>query len=306
MQVLDAAETARLLDYPSLIDSLARGFAQKVVSPGRAHHDTGPGTLMLMPAWREGAAIGVKLLTLFGENPARHLPFIQASYLLFDGATGTPRLLLDGTELTRRRTGAMAALAARHLARPDAQTLLMAGTGALALHCVRAHAALGGLRRVLVWGRDAAKAGAVAGTLAAEGMDAAAAPDLAAAVAAADIIVCATSARTPFLRGDWLRPGQHVSLLGSYQPGMAEADDTALRRSRVFADTREGVLTEAGEIAGAMARGVFRETDIVADLPELARGEASGRTGAAEITLFKSVGTAIADLAGAELVAARV
>ncbi len=262
MRVVDAAEAERLLDYPALIEALAAAFRAHTEAPERtvlpvSGAGSEGGILFLMPAWRAGAAIGVKLVTYFAGNARRDLPWIHAQYVLFDGATGVPRLLLDGTVLTRRRTAAMAALAARYLARPDSATLLMVGTGSLAPHCVRAHAAVLPLRRAIFWGRDPVKAHAVATELSGEAYAVDAAEDLAVAVDEADVIVCATSSRAPLVRGAWLRAGQHLSLLGSFQAGMCETDDEALSRCRVFADTRAGVMAEAGEILGAIGRGRF-------------------------------------------------
>jgi len=306
MRVVDAAEAERLLDYPALIEALAVAFRAHTESPDRTVYpvqgaDAEGGILFLMPAWRAGAAIGVKLVTYFPGNARRDLPWIHGQYVLFDGATGVPRLLLDGTVLTRRRTAAMAALAARYLARPDSTTLLMVGTGSLAPHCVRAHAAVLPLRRAMIWGRDPAKARAVVAGLAGEPYAAEAVADLAEAIAEADVIVCATSSRAPLVLGEWLRPGQHVALLGSFQAGMCETDDDALKRGPVFADTREGVLAEAGEIIGAIERSRFAADKLAGDLADLAADRVPGRSGFDQITLFKSVGTAIADLAGAEL-----
>ncbi len=314
---LDAAAVAALLDPRGLVDALQAGFRAVIEAPPRSHHATpaaaataaeaargdpaqGGGMLMVMPAWRGGAAIGVKLVTYFPGNAGRGLSLTHASYVLFDGTTGQPRLILDGTELTRRRTAALAALAARHLARPRASRLLVVGTGSLAPHCARAHAAVLPIRNVRIWGRDPAKAAAVARELAGEPFTAEAASDLRAAVAWAEVIVCATAARAPLVEGDWLSPGQHLGLLGSFQAGMCETDDAALSRGRVFVDTREAALAEAGELLGAIARGRFQAGDIAGDLRDLARGTVAGRGGAEEITLFKSVGTGIADLAAAE------
>jgi ornithine cyclodeaminase len=305
MQTVDADTAARLLDYPALIGALGDAFKVGVTAPERAVYalPAAGSTLMTMPAWN-AAATGVKVLTIMPGNPVLGLPLIQASYLLFDGPTGSPLVVIDGTELTRRRTAAMAALAAKYLARPQSSVLLMIGTGALAPHCVRAHAAVLGLRRVLLYGRSQEKVADLARELAELPVEIAG--DLEQAVAASDVIVSATSASVPFLRGDWLTPGKHVALIGSYQHSMAEADDTALTRSRVYADTREGVLAESGEVAGAIARGVFKPGDIVGDLSDLVSGRVAGRTDPQQITLFKSVGTAVADLAGAMLVQARL
>jgi ornithine cyclodeaminase len=295
------------LDYPTLIERLRQAFRAGAAVPIRQQYALGdagqPATLLLMPAWRLGGPIGVKVVTVMPGNRARDLPTVQASYLLLDGATGALRALIDGDELTRRRTAAASALAASFLARHDARRLLMVGAGALAAHLVRAHAAIRPISDVAIWNRTPARARALAGELSRTDLAARAVDDLAAAVAAADIICCATASPRPIIRGDWLRPGQHLDLVGGFTPLMREADDTAMRRSRIFVDSRVGGLAEAGDIVDPLRRGVIGEGDVAGDLFELCRGDCAGRRSPADITLFKSVGHALEDLAAAELVA---
>jgi ornithine cyclodeaminase len=301
-----AAEVEAALPYAPLAEAIGAMFAAGCAVPMRHHHaiptpDGGSGLLLLMPAWRTGAHIGIKSVTVFSGNPARGLPSVMGVYLLLDAATGAPVALLDGPALTLRRTAAASALAARHLAREDARRLVMVGTGALAPHLVRAHAAVRPIREVVVWGRDAGKARSLARRLAGDGLPAEAALDLETAVRGADIVSCATMATEPLIRGGWLAPGTHLDLVGGYTPAMREADDEAVARARVFVDTRAGALAEAGDIVQPVRRGVIAEADIAADLSDLARGAHPGRTSPEEITLFKSVGTALEDLAAAEL-----
>jgi alanine dehydrogenase len=257
--------------------------------------------LVIMPAWQSNAAIGVKLVTVFPNNSTRGEPAVQATYTLFDAATGTPRAILDGTELTLRRTAAASALAARYLARPEATRLLMIGTGSLAPHVIESHAAVRQIRRVRIWGRRPERATAVASSLAGRPYEIEAVADLESAVAWADIISCATLAAEPLLRGAWLRPGQHLDLIGSFTPQMREADDEALVRAAIYVDTRAGALAESGELVHAVAAGLISTADIRGELSELARGSVVGRREPGEITLFKSVGCALEDLAAAEL-----
>jgi len=225
--------------------------------------------------------------------------------VLLDAETGAPTALLDGTALTLRRTAAASALAADLLARPDSAVHLMVGTGALAPHLIAAHAALRPIRETRIWGRDPQKAAALAARLAAIGISAIAVADLAEAARTADIVTCATLAAKPLIRGEWLRPGTHVDLVGGYTPQMREADDAAVRRARIYIDT-EAVLQEAGDIVQPLRTGVLAREAIVGDLFALARGECPGRRDPAEITLFKSVGTALEDLAAAELAVSRL
>jgi ornithine cyclodeaminase len=254
-----------------------------------------------MPAWRADGAIGVKLATVFADNSSHDLPAVHACYILFDGKTGAPRAMLDGNELTLRRTGAASALAAKYLARADAERLLMVGTGELAPHVVLSHATVRPIRSVLIWGRRREKAREVAGALEGHGFSVDVCHELESGVAWADIISTATLSQEPLIQGRWLRPGQHLDLIGAFRPNMREADDLAIKKADLFVDTRAGALVEAGEFVQTLAAGVIEPGDIRGELSELARGTVAGRRGTDAITLFKSVGTAIEDLAAAEL-----
>jgi len=235
---------------------------------------------------------------------ARGAETVAATYLLLDRSTGKPRALLDGEALTLRRTAAASALAARYLARADAATLLVIGTGKLAPFMAKAHCALRpALARVFIWGRSRERALEVVRQLGAEGVPVELANDLETAVRSADLISCATTAQTPILRGAWLAPGAHVDLVGGFTHAMREADDETIVRARVVVDTYEGALAEAGDLTVPLGCGVITRDHVVAELRELVRGERRGRTRDDEITLFKSVGTALEDLAAAELVA---
>jgi|SRR6266850_2518666 len=304
MLYLDGATLAARLDRHELINRLEQAFASDSTAPPRKRYalgDVAGRSLLVMPAWRTGGSLGVKLVTVVDTNAMRALPSVNACYVLFDCDTGVPRAVLDGTELTLRRTGAASALAARYLARPDAARLLMVGTGALALHVVLSHAAVRPISAVRIWGRRPERAREVAAALGNHGFSVEPCDDLAAGVTWADIVSCATLSSTPLIEGRWLRPGQHLDLIGSFRPDMREADDTAVARAELYVDTRAGALAEAGELVQTLASGLIRLTDIRAELGELVRGSAPGRRAPDTITLFKSVGTAIEDLAAAEL-----
>jgi alanine dehydrogenase len=301
MRVVAAEEIHGALDFPSLVEALRDMFRRGCETPLRHHHGVPGGTLLLMPAWQSGGPIGVKIVTVFPENARRSLPSVAASFLLLDGDTGTPMALLDGPSLTLRRTAAASALAADYLARADSTRHLMVGTGALAPHLVAAHRAMRPISETRIWGRNPEKAAALA-----QRLGAAPVADLARAVAEADIVTCATLAHEPLIRGEWLRPGTHLDLVGGYTPDMREADDEAVRRARVYVDTREGATREAGDIVQPLRSGVLAADAIAGDLFALTRGSALGRGSADEITLFKSVGTALEDLAAASLAMARL
>ena len=299
------------LDYRSLVDALRDAFAGDWTVPVRHHHGIPvPGeedqTLLLMPAWDAGKSVGIKIVTITPGNGGRNLPAVQGIYLLLDGLTGAPKALMDGKCLTVRRTAAASALAASYAARKDASVHLMVGAGALSRPLIEAHRAVRPITRSLLWARDSAKAQAAVAEMAKAGLKVEAVKDLEAAVRQADIVSTGTLSREPLVKGAWLKPGTHLDLVGAFLPDMRESDDEAVRKATVFVDTREGALKEAGDIVQAIKSGALTEARIAADLFDLARGKHVGRKSEDEITLFKSVGTAIEDLAAARLLMDRV
>ena len=258
-------------------------------------------TSLVMPAWLPGVAYAVKVINIAPGNAARGLPGLHASVLLHDATTGVPLALIDGDEITARRTAAASALAASWLARADARHLLVVGAGRIARLLPAAYRVVRSIERVTVWARSSDAAQALADALREEGFDARPADELAAAVSAADIVSCATPAREPVVHGRWPRAGSHLDLIGSFTPAMREADDDALRGARLYVDVEEA-LAKSGELLGPLARGVFDAGDVQGTLATLCRGEARGRRDASERTVFKSVGTALEDLAAAMLV----
>lgn len=315
MRIISAAEVEQALDYHSLVEALRNAFRSQAVAPPRHHHtitrgDDPDATLLLMPAWTDDTNgprhLGIKLVTVYPDNPSKNLPTVMGVYLLLDGRTGEPTTLIDGPSLTARRTAAASALAARYLARPDAERLLMIGTGKLAPYLIEAHASVRPICNVLIWGRDRSKAERLASILDRPDFRVAATDDLATAASGAHVISCATSTREPLLHGGWLSPGVHVDLVGAYRPDMREADDDTIVRARIFVDTRAGACSEAGDIVQAIAAGAMTEDDIAGDLFDLCGGARDGRRFYDQITLFKSVGASIEDLAAAQLAALRV
>jgi ornithine cyclodeaminase len=254
-----------------------------------------------MPAWSK-AWTGLKTVVVKTDNAAMGWPTVQATYLLIDNATGAAAAMMDGTELTRRRTAAASALAADYLAARDASCMVLVGAGALGEHFVRAHAAVRPIGRVSIFNRSVAKAESLAAKLRIEGFDATAVGDPEPAVREADIVSCVTTSTAPIVRGAWLKPGVHVDLAGAFKPTMRETDGEAVARARVFVDTRAGALSEAGDLIQARDEGKFDFAQVQGDLFELCRGKVAGRRTAEEITLFKSCGTAIEDLAAAVMV----
>lgn len=303
MRMIDAAALRALLPWGALEDALAAMFRDGCAAPLRhrhalPQHAAPEGTLLLMPAWT-ARHTGAKIVHVLPGNGARGLPAVQAVYLLSDGATGQPLALLDGGELTDRRTAAASTLAGRFLARPDSARLLVLGAGRVAAALAEAWSARFPLTHVAIWSRSGASAAALAARLRAHGIPAepAATPD----PGGFDIVACATLSETPLVHGAAVDPGTHVDLVGAFRPHMRESDGALLARSTVVVDTRSGALAEAGDIVQAIAEGAITEAHVVAELAELCRGTHPGRTRPAEITVFKSVGWAGEDLAAAIL-----
>ncbi len=304
MRVFSADVTAAALPWVDLIDGISQMFKQGCEMPLRHHHSFAvpgedDGTLLLMPAWLPGSFIGVKMVNVVPGNSARGLPAIAGAYLLSSAATGALLAIIDGAELTARRTAAASALAARYLARTDASRLLIVGAGKLSLNLIEAHSEVRQITSVKIWARRTEQAEAIANAARAHGFNAIAVTDLEKETSQADIISCCTLSREPLIKGAWLLPGTHVDLIGAFKPDMRETDSAAVARASVFVDTFDGVLGEGGDIVQAIAEGVIGEGHIRSDLFNLCRDLHKGRSSDDEITMFKSVGAALEDLAGA-------
>lgn len=309
-RAIDADEATRLLPMDELIRHLRDFFVRGCDVPPRHHHTIPvPGepdaTLLLMPSWQQksenGGLLGVKLVTVFPGNAARKMPALTSVYLLFDSGTGTQLATIAGDVLTARRTVATSALAASYLAREDATTLLVLGSGRIASLLPEAYRAVRDIRRIGVWNVNAGSAARLVNRLHESGMNAAVVSDLEQAVRTADIVTSATLATAPLIKGDWLQAGVHVDLIGAFTPAMRESDDETLRRSSVFVDTYEAAH-EAGDLVHPIETGILSRQDLKGSLAELCSGAVRGRRSGDEITLFKAVGTALADLATAGLV----
>lgn len=300
--VIDAEQTRRALSFDILIPALRDAFSGGAQVPLRHHHyapqpDGTTAVLLLMPAWQD-SYLGVKIVTIYPGNAARGLPGLHSTYFLYDGATGQPLALIDGNQITARRTVGIAALAASFLARDDATSLLVVGAGRIASLSAGAFRTVRPIRQVAIWDVDDAKAMSLVEALQAQGFQASLASSLEAAVRAADIVSCATLSMTPLIRGEWLMPGTHLDLIGSFTPDMHEADAACFTHSRVFVDTLDA-LAESGDLVGPLADGILTGSDI-GTLHQLCTG--AGRRDRDEITLFKAVGTALSDIAAAALV----
>lgn len=306
MKHFDEAATRAPLGFERLVPALRAAFAAEAQVPPRHVHSietagADKGTVLIMPAWSDAGFLGIKTINIFPGNSARGLPGLHATYVLYDARTGVPLAMMDGNEITARRTAAASALGASFLARGDARRLLVVGTGRIARMLPAAHASVRPIDEVCVWNHRPEGAEALAAQWRAEGWNAQAATDLETAVRQADIVSCATLATAPLVRGEWLAPGSHLDLIGSFTPAMREADARCFEGARTFIDTGEA-LQKSGDLLDAMAAGMLRADAVQGTLAELCRGERPGRADSEERTVFKAVGSALEDLAAATLV----
>ena len=307
MKVISAEQVHDALSYPGLIDALHEGYSSKFSMPPRqvflleegVSHDA----FALLPSWNDNL-IGVKAFTYFPENPGPDYKSLYSNILLFERGHGVPLALIDGTSVTFWRTADISGLATRLLSREDSETMLMLGTGNLSTYCIRANASVRNLKKVMVWGRTAEKAEAVAAQMNDEldGAEVVAVSDIESACGESDIIVAATGSHEPLVMGDWVKPGTHTDFIGNHHANKRECDTALITKSKVYADSRVNAFKEAGEILVPIEEGVFTKDDVVAELTEMCAGTATLRESDDEITLFKSIGMAYSDLIGAGMV----
>lgn len=305
MQHFDLKAVQTALPYPLLVDALAQGLQQPIDTPVRSFFapNQDASCVLIMPAWRKRQMMGVKLVSIWPENNAKGESAVSAVYVLISCDNGHPVAVMDGTELTLRRTAAAAALAATRLARKDSETLAVLGTGSLCLPLVLAHREVLPFKSVLIWGRQVAKAQSVVLQLEGLGIQARAVEHIQDILAQSDVVAVATTATEPFLKAAWVRPGTHVGLIGAFTPQMAEAEPGLMAQAQLFADSRAAVLEKGGEVFQAIQQGLIQPVDIEAELAELAaQPERQWRRDDEAITVFKSVGFAALDLIAAERV----
>ncbi|MEO8344753.1 MAG: ornithine cyclodeaminase family protein [Betaproteobacteria bacterium] len=310
IRTFDAEAVRARLPWPRMLAALDEALRAEVHAPLRVNHSIEvPGghtaSLLLMPSWRTGRHIGVKLVTVFPGNATRGERAVAAVYVLFDATNGLPLATLDGEELTARRTAGASAYAADKLARADARHLVMVGAGRQCRGLIDAHRHVRPIDQVTIWSRTLAHAQATAEDCVRAGIPARATADLEAAVATADIVSCATLSTSPLVLGRWLQPGTHLDLVGAFKRHMRETDDEAMRLADlIVVDDRLAALAEGGDVVLAMESGAIPAAAVAAELRDFARGLHPGRTRDHQITVFKSVGFALEDLAAAEAVIA--
>ncbi|NLQ17968.1 ornithine cyclodeaminase family protein [Marinomonas sp. M1K-6] len=308
-----SADTLRSrLTWPKIVAALRDIFVTDVQSPVRHHHfidvpNAPQATLLLMPAWIEGQYLGVKQVSVFPGNNAQGLPGLTSLYTLSCGKTGQTLAQMDGNVITAIRTAAASALASSYLSRPDSRAMLMLGAGRMGRHLVPAHCSVRPIEIVWIWNRNHVTASEFVAELQAQGIDAriCKTEQLADIAGKVDIISCATLANEPIILGEWLKPGVHMDLVGSFTPMMREVDNLAMQKAEIFVDTRAGALAETGDLIIPIREGAIVAEDIQAELTELCSGKHLGRQALNQpdqaITLFKSVGDSREDLAAAML-----
>jgi ornithine cyclodeaminase len=305
IRVYDADQVRALLDYPGCIDAVRQAMAafsaSGVAQPLRQIVALGEGRQFgLMPGMQaEAAGFGAKVISVFADPARAGRAAHQGVVLLFDGESGAIACIADAASVTEIRTAAASAVATDALARADARTLAIFGTGAQAESHVHAVSLVRSFEEIMIWGRDPLRAAGFAARLAAEtGLPIRAEADPQQA-ARADVICTVTGARAPILFGDWVLPGAHVNVVGSSHPGPVEVDHALVVASRYIADSRRSALVAAAEFLDAKAAGLIGDDHIVAEIGEVLYGSAAGRAAPDQITLYKSLGHIVQDLAAA-------
>lgn len=306
MRFIDRDEVARRLTYslciPIVREAMIAFSGGETRQLLRSILPLGEGRLFgVMPgAMGEGGPFGAKLISVFADNFAKGVQSHQGLVVLFDPDSGAPVCVLHAGEITAIRTAAASAVATDALARPDASRLAILGYGEQAWTHARAISKVRALTSITVWGRSSARAEAFAAGIGAElEMPATAAADVQSAVADADVVCTVTGSAEPILRGAWVAPGTHVNVVGSSFAGPVEVDNDLVTRSRFFVDSREGVLVQGAEFLNAKAAGLIGEEHILGEIGEVLAGRVEGRRTARDVTVYKSLGHVVQDLASA-------
>ncbi len=313
MLILNAQDVRKALPMRDVIEAMKQAYAS--LSDGQAevplrtrlpipNHDA---LAIFMPAFvhtEEADALAVKIVSIFPDNPARGLPYIQATVVAFEAATGIVSAMLEGSSLTAIRTGAGSGAAIDLLARRDSKVVAIFGAGAQGRTQLEAACTVRNIEKAWVFDSDTERAIAFAKVMAGQGAIPSTlepAPTAQAAIEDADIICTATTSTTPVFADADLKPGVHISAIGSYTPEMVEVPAETILRAKVFVDSRSAVLAEAGDLIQPMQNGLITEAHVRAELGEIILGKKAGRQSETEITYFKSVGVAVQDAIAAQL-----
>ena len=310
LRILSGKEIRQAVSMGELIEAMALAFSElstgEPAMPVRSQIVIAEpeGTALFMPSYLKPIGmIGVKTVTLFEGNRQHGLPYIQGMVCLFDGKTGTPAAVVDGTTITAMRTGAASGLATRLLARQDASTCTLFGAGVQGRTQLEAVCTVRKIKKAYVIDAVPEAARQFAGEMAPLlGIEIVVPPTVGQAVREADVICCATPSPTPLFDADDLSAGVHINAVGSYKPHVQEVPEEMVLRSRLFVDHRQSALEETGDLIIPIGKGLMTEEHIKGEIGEVAAGAVPGRTGDGEITFFKSVGVAVQDLAAASTV----
>lgn len=305
MQIIDKNEIDNVLNFDTLLTAMRLGFAQKFGMPKRIVYELDKRNLShdafaVLPAWNEHV-IGVKAFTYFPQNSQAGYESLYSKIMLFSREHGEPLALVDGTRITLWRTATVSALASYYLSRENSHHLVFFGSGNLAEYMVRAHLSVRKFKRVTLIARNQEKVLALQARLktAFADVEIVIGQSNETTIYSADVISCATGSAKPLFDGNWLKPGTHVDLIGNHHSEQRECDSLTITRSRVYVDSRENVLNEAGELLIPIKDGLFSEQDVCAELAQLAKENSYARFNETDITVFKSVGTALSDLIAA-------
>lgn len=307
LKIFKAAELTAAISMEEAITAVKDAFAQlsskMAISPVRTSlslKESGE-VALLMPAFlKKTGALGAKMVTVFPQNQSQNLPSVQALVLLFDSSCGAPLAILEGTELTRFRTGAATGCATQILARPQAKTVALFGAGGQAFFQIMGVCSARPIERILIFDLLPAKVDLLIELLQqtpwAQGIELIKATSPEQAVQESEIIVTATTSSTPVFSGKNLKAGTHINAIGSFKPEMQEIDEETISRSKIFVDFREACWQEAGDLIIPWQKGLIKKDDIQAEIGEVILGIKPGRLSAQEITFFKSVGNAVQDV----------
>ena len=310
MKIINTEQVQSSLTFAELIPLLKQSFSQPFHMPQRQVHLLAPedhskhDAFALLPSWND-EVIGNKMFTYFPNNSDEHnLPGLFSKIMLFRRETGEPLALVDGTSVTYWRTAAISALASQLLSREDSEHLLLFGTGNLAAYLLHAHISIRPLKKVTIWGRSAEKVQKLINefSLLYPNISFYTSLDVSQEVPHVDIICCATGSKIPLFDGELVSQGTHIDCLGNHMANARECDSATITKSRVFVDSLVNTLSEAGELLIPISEGVFNDDAIVGELADMCKQPEILRQSADEITIFKSVGTAISDLVAAYLV----
>jgi len=314
MKIINTEQVQNSLNFEELIPLLKESFSKSFHMPQRQVHLLAPedkskhDAFALLPSWND-EVIGNKMFTYFPDNSAKHdLPGLFSKIMLFRRQTGEPLALVDGTSVTYWRTAAISALASQLLSKKDSQHFMLFGTGNLAAYLLHAHISVRNLKNVIIWGRCVDKVRKIINEFSAiyPQINFYTSLDLAQEIPHVDIICCATASKTPLFPGELISSGTHIDCLGNHMANARECDSVTITKARVFVDSLANTLNEAGELLIPIEEGIFKADDIVGELADMCKQPEILRQSADEITLFKSVGTAVSDLVAAYLVYQKV